>query len=150
MPSNMGSLISAAFLGHHHKQNLGRGVQAQRGLPHFIIWKWPLSWIGRRMPFTLKGCLALLGPFPGGSVVKNSPGEWGFDFWVRKIPWRRKGQPTLVFLPGESHEQRTLVGYSPWGCRVGHDWATERAHTSSSFSLLFQSSFFLLPTPSSA
>ena len=31
--------------------------------------------------------------------------------------WRRKWQPTLVFLPGESHGQRSLVGYSPWGCK---------------------------------
>ena len=41
-----------------------------------------------------------------------------------KIPWRRKWQPTPVFLPGESHGQRSLVAYSPWGRRVGHDWAT--------------------------
>ena len=33
----------------------------------------------------------------------------GFDPWVRKIPWRRKWQPTPVFLPGESHGQRSLV-----------------------------------------
>ena len=37
----------------------------------------------------------------------------GFDPWVRKIPWRRKWQPTLKFLPGNSHGQRSLVGYSP-------------------------------------
>ena len=37
------------------------------------------------------------------------------DPWLRKIPWRRKRQPTLVFLPGESHGQRSLEGYSPWG-----------------------------------
>ena len=37
--------------------------------------------------------------FPGGSVVKNLPARrQGFDPWVRKIPWRRKWQPTLVFL----------------------------------------------------
>ena len=34
---------------------------------------------------------------------------------ISKIPWRRKWQPTLVFLLGESHGQRSLVGYSPWG-----------------------------------
>ena len=39
----------------------------------------------------------------------------GFDPWVRKIPWRKKWQPTPAFLPGESHGQRSLVGYSPWG-----------------------------------
>ena len=33
---------------------------------------------------------------------------------VRKIPWRRKWQPTPVLLPGEFHEQRSLAGYSPW------------------------------------
>ena len=36
---------------------------------------------------------------------------------VGKIPWRRKWQPTPVFLPGKSHGQRSLVGYSPWGCK---------------------------------
>ena len=41
----------------------------------------------------------------------------GFNFWVRKIPWRRKWQPTPVFLPGEAHGQRILEGYSPWGCK---------------------------------
>ena len=40
--------------------------------------------------------------------------------------WRRKCQPTPVFLPGESHGQRSLAGYSPWGHkRVGHDLATK-------------------------
>ena len=33
-----------------------------------------------------------------------------------KMPWRRESQPTLVFLPGESHGQRSLTGNSPWGC----------------------------------
>ena len=41
--------------------------------------------------------------------------EHGFDSWIGKIPWRRKWQPTPVFLPGESHGQRKLAGYSPWG-----------------------------------
>ena len=41
--------------------------------------------------------------------------RWGLDPWVGEIPWRRQWQPTLIFLPGESHEQRSLVGYSPWG-----------------------------------
>ena len=48
-----------------------------------------------------------------------------FDPWVGKIPWSRAWQPTPVSLPGESHGQRSLVGYSPWGHkRVGPDWAT--------------------------
>ena len=56
--------------------------------------------------------------FPGGSVVKNLPANARrsrFDPWMGKIPWRRKWQPSQVLLPGESHGQRTLVGYSPWG-----------------------------------
>ena len=39
----------------------------------------------------------------------------GFHPWVGKIPWRREWLPTPVFLPGESHRQKSLVGYSPWG-----------------------------------
>ena len=38
-----------------------------------------------------------------------------FSPWFGKTPWRRTGQPTPVFLPGESHGQRSLEGYSPWG-----------------------------------
>ena len=38
-----------------------------------------------------------------------------FDRWVSKIPWRMKWQTAPVLLPGKSHGQRSLVGYSPWG-----------------------------------
>ena len=41
--------------------------------------------------------------------------RYDFDPWVGKIPWRRKWQPTPVFLPGTFHGQKSLVGYSPWG-----------------------------------
>ena len=40
-----------------------------------------------------------------------------FNPWVRKVPWRRKWQPTPVFLPGKSPGQRHQAGYSPWGCK---------------------------------
>ena len=50
----------------------------------------------------------------------------GFSPWVRKIPWRRKWQPNPVFLPGESHGWRSLVGYSPWGRK--HSEKTEQLH----------------------
>ena len=40
-----------------------------------------------------------------------------FSLWVVKIPWRREWLPTPVLLPGESHGQRSLAGYSPWGCK---------------------------------
>ena len=41
----------------------------------------------------------------------------GFDLGFRKIPWRSKWQLTPVFVPGESHGQRSLEGHSPWGCK---------------------------------
>ena len=52
-------------------------------------------------------------------MVKNTrtAGDGGFESWIRKIPWRRAWQPTPVFLPGESHGQRSLVGCSPRGCK---------------------------------
>ena len=54
-------------------------------------------------------------------------GRHGFNPWVRKIPWRKTWQPTPVFLPGKSHGQRSLMGYSPWGHkRVRQDLATEQ------------------------
>ena len=59
-------------------------------------------------------------------VVKNLPANAGNirdagSIPVGKMPWTRARQPTPVFLPGESHGQRSLAGYSPLGCRVGHD-----------------------------
>ena len=50
----------------------------------------------------------------------------GFNPWVRKIPWRKKWQPTPVSLPGKCHGQRSLVGYSPWGHKESD--TTERLH----------------------
>ena len=51
----------------------------------------------------------------------------GFSPWVEKIPWRKKWQPTSVFLPGKSHGQRSLADYSPWSCkRMGHDLAAKQ------------------------
>ena len=49
-----------------------------------------------------------------------------FNPWVRKIPWIRKWQPTPVVLPGKSHGQRSLDGYSPSGSRVWHNLATKQ------------------------
>ena len=56
-------------------------------------------------------------------LVKNLPANTGDIRDVGLIPgsgrfpWKRKWQPTPVFVPGESHGQRSLVGYNPWGCK---------------------------------
>ena len=55
--------------------------------------------------------------------VKNLPAMQ--ETWVEKIPCSRARQPTPVFLPGESHGQRSPAGYSPQIARVGHNLATK-------------------------
>ena len=61
--------------------------------------------------------------FPGGSSGKEPIYQCrkckgcGFSTWVEKIPWRRAWRPTPVFLPGESHGQRSLARYGPWGSK---------------------------------
>ena len=88
--------------------------------------------------------------FPGGSgkrikIVKNLPAvqETQVQLLVRKIPWRRKWQPTPVFLPGESHGQRSLVGYSPWNHKESDktEWLTQHNIT------IVHSPWLLQPLP---
>ena len=68
--------------------------------------------------------------FPGCSVVKSPSANTGdnrLEPWVRKIPWRRKWYPTPILLPGKSHSQRSLVGYSPGGHkRARHNLVTKQ------------------------
>ena len=69
--------------------------------------------------------------FPSGSLSKESAcnaGGPGSTALIRKIPWKRKWQPTLVYLPGKSHEQSSLARYrgSPWGHK--ESGMTERLH----------------------
>ena len=70
-------------------------------------------------PLKIMFVTGLLWVSPGALVVKNLPAYAGdvkrywFDPWVEKTPWKRAWQPTPVFLPGESHGQRSLAGYSP-------------------------------------
>ena len=71
---------------------------------------------------------------PGHASGKESVGQsrrrkrHGFDPWVRKIPWYRKWQPTIVFSPGKFHGQRRLAGYGPWDHKV-LDTAEPDIHT---------------------
>ena len=72
--------------------------------------------------------------FPGDSAVKNLPANTcqfrrhGFEPWVGKIPWRRKWQPTPVFLPGKAHGQRS-------------QWATVHRVTKSQMCLSIHTNF---------
>ena len=68
-------------------------------------------------------------------VMREIP---GFDPWVGKIPCRRKWQPTLVFLPGESHGQRRLTGYRSWGHKESDttEWLTDSVLLCSKRSIL--------------
>ena len=87
----------------------------------FTRWVSAVTWI---FVFPLK----IHQGFPGGSVdrVCLRCGRNVFDLWIGKIPWRRKWQPTPVSLPGESHGQRSLVTYSPWGHKESDttEWLT--------------------------
>ena len=65
----------------------------------------------------LDGMHSLSLGFPGGSVVKHSPAKERHACLTAELGRRRAQQPTPVLLPGESHGQRSLVGYSPWGHR---------------------------------
>ena len=71
--------------------------------------------------------------FPGGPRGKKlicqcrRHKKYGFNPWVRRMPWRRAWQPTAVFLPGESHGQRSLVGYI--GAQQVEHNCSDLAHT---------------------
>ena len=67
------------------------------------------------------------GGLPWWLSNKESTCQFRFHPWVGKIPWRRKWQPTPIFLPGKSHGQRGLVDYSPWGPKIaGYNLATKQ------------------------
>ena len=69
--------------------------------------------------------------FPGGSVVKNmlANAEDVVQSLGQEDSLEKEIAITPVFLPGTSHGQRSLLGYSQWGCkRVGHNLATKQQH----------------------
>ena len=69
----------------------------------------------------------------------------GFDLWFKKIPWRRKWKPLPMFLPGKSHEQRSLMGYSPWGCKRKLDM-TGWLNTKNVFSIIYNQKILMYLT----
>ena len=92
-----------------------------------VIWRAGTHSPLRRRNFKLLTAILEAKGFPDGSEVKASAcicpqcGRARFNPWIGKMPWRRKWQPTPVFLPGESHGWRSLVGYSPLGRK---EWDT--------------------------
>ena len=82
-------------------------------------------------------------------LILNSSKRPGFDLWIKKIPWIKEWQPTPVFLPEESHGQKSLAGYSPWDHKESN--TTEQLTLSlltflPAFVLLCPNSHFGLPT----
>ena len=109
-------IISHGERGHRHSYTCLLGAHVR--LPIGIILK---SGIGGSYDLCMHGLGMLQLGFLRGSVGKESTCNAGdasrhrFDPQVRKISWRRKWQPTPIFLPGEFHRQRNLAGYSSWG-----------------------------------
>ena len=94
---------------------LGRGAQSSCSLQsHMEVGTLPVSQWQMRLVVTVWP--AARDTVEGASLValmvKNPAMQ---ETWVAKIPWRREWLPTPVFLPGEYHGQKSLVGYSSWG-----------------------------------
>ena len=118
------------------------------GVPFKNFWPRPQPWDIQIMIYALPLCLwkqrchtirvlthQNKGCFPGGTSGKEPTCQYrrrkrhGFDPWVEKIPWDRTWQPISVFLPGKSHEQRSLVDYSPWGHKESDTTEGQHTHT---------------------
>ena len=100
--------LSVSFLFKQMNQMLTKTTNSEFD----CVWLFQLLCNGLVLSMSQGGC-------PSGPAVKESLQcrKCSFEIWVRKIPWSRKWQPTPVFLPGESHGQRSLAGYSPWDCK---------------------------------
>ena len=97
------------------------GSQKEKNKSHILMHTYGIQKNGTHDPACREGmvsCLIEAPIFPAGSEVKASTPsarDLGSIPGLGRFPWRRKWQPTPVFLPGESHGQRSLVGYSLWG-----------------------------------
>ena len=110
------SSLHALNMGKNEEKNLsvGSGVQPQS----LKFWK-----VLSTQQYIFFFFLAFSDGLPRWLRSKNLPANAGKVGLIRvgRISWRRKWPPTPVFLSGESHGQRSLVGYSPWGLRVRHN-----------------------------
>ena len=91
-----------------------QGSQSQKGLKQLSTALWPLR---HGQPRWLSG---------NESTCQCR--RCRFEPWVKKILWRRKWQPTSVFLPGKSHKLRSLVGYIVHRITKSQTWLNNRAH----------------------
>ena len=113
---------------------------------HFFSWFfhlpscWELSWTFKTAFFF---CISSRITFASSGTKNLQPMQ--FDPWFGKIPWNRKWQPTLVFLPGKFHEQRNLAGYSPWSCKESDtkDHAHARAYAHQKFTCYLLHLFYI-------
>ena len=102
-------------------QSLGWKDSLEKGMAtHFSILAWRIPWTEKPSRLQSMGSQRVGHDFSTRTLRKDGIG----DFTISPSPcfprhpfmhWRRKWQPTPVFLPGESHGQRSLAGYSPWG-----------------------------------
>ena len=125
MPDDIWADLNAEKEASDHVKIFGNNIPGERsvwgtvsrdGFCQFLpfLWASPFYYPEAIFVSFTGGCKDV--PIPGGTSSKESTCQCKrceFDPWVRKILWRRKWQPTPVFLPGESHGQRSLVGYRP-------------------------------------
>ena len=91
-----------------------------------------LQWLIKHTLLSIGLILCVLGVNSWASLVAQQKRiclpmqeRCGFDPWVGKIPWRREWKPTPIFLPGESHGQRSLVGLQSMVSQsIWHDWVS--------------------------
>ena len=96
-----------------------------------VNWQKLLTWINLLVFIGHLSCIALPRWLSGKESACQCRRRWRhqFDPWIGKIPWRRKWQPTPVFLPEKFHGQRNLVGYISWVCKELD--TSEHTHTCS-------------------
>ena len=110
----------------HRESGRPISLACLQGTWHWVVLPWvsgpAQDWSKGRWSYLGFFAWVLLGiffffPYELPWCLRPAMQEIAFNPWVRKIPWRKEWLPTPVFLLGEFHWQRSLVGYSPWGHR---------------------------------
>ena len=142
-PACLPGIVLSRFCSRHTDLHI-----PQRGQPDFFLGPCSSCDFYLKYSHYMFTCLALcyypsfIPGLPRWYSGKESAGQsrrckrHGFDPWVRKIPWSRKWQPTLVVLSKKFHRQRSLGDYSPWGCKELDTTMTEHTHVSSPITII--------------